>query len=81
MRKQIISRAFYGWLTYVRNVNIVRKHLKGKKYLYSQNVCIQHIDQLVSLNCLNLTLGHKVDGYSKINLLYADMTRFSNEVL
>ena len=29
MKRQIISRAFYGWLTYTKQVNIVRRHLTG----------------------------------------------------
>jgi hypothetical protein len=30
MRNQLISRAFYGWLSHCRNMRTVRSHLQGE---------------------------------------------------
>lgn len=46
MKRQIISRAFYGWLTYTKHVNIVRRHLTGS---------IRTVKVMISILChLNL---------------------------
>lgn len=50
MKRQIISRAFYGWLTYTKHVNIVRKHLTGCK---SDDINLVSLNLISDINILD----------------------------